>query len=123
MLGPISIVGRTGLIAGPALFVTAALVSLFDIDRATDRWYDSWLEGSILLLGAALFAAGLLYAAGVVSERDRLGIILGFTGVIGAVGMAGLRLFVSSALSSSSWVCPSKLSIRHSEMVLPPKGR
>jgi hypothetical protein len=59
-------------------------------DRATDRWYDSWLEGGILLLGAAMFAAGLLYAAGVVSERDRrLGIVLGFTGMIGAVGMAG----------------------------------
>lgn len=90
MFGPISIVGRTGLIAGPTLFVIAALVSLLDIDRSTDRWYDSWLEGGIILLGAALFAAGLLYAAGIVSERDRrFGIFLGFTGVVGAVGMAG----------------------------------
>jgi hypothetical protein len=93
MLGPISIVGRTGLIAGPALFVIAALVSLFDIDRATDRWYDSWVEGTILLLGVAFFAAGLLYAAGVVAERDRrFGIVLGFTAMIGAVGMAGPSL-------------------------------
>jgi hypothetical protein len=93
MLGPISIVGRTGLIAGPALFVVAALVSLFDIDRATDRWYDSWVEGTILLLGVAFFAAGLLYAAGVVAERDRrFGIVLGFTAMIGAVGMAGPSL-------------------------------
>ncbi len=93
MLGPISIVGRTGLITGPALFVIAALVSLFDIDRATDRWYDSWVEGTILLLGVAFFAAGLLYAAGVVAERDRrFGIVLGFTAMIGAVGMAGPSL-------------------------------
>jgi hypothetical protein len=93
MLGPISIVGRTGLVAGPAFFVIAALVSLFDIDRATDRWYDSWVEGTILLLGVAFFAAGLLYAAGVVAERDRrFGIVLGFTAMIGAVGMAGPSL-------------------------------
>ena len=93
MYGPISIVGRTGLVAGPALFVIAALVSLLDIDRGTDRWYDSWVEGSIFLLGVALFAAGLLYAAGVVSERDRrFGIVLGFTAMIGAVGMAGPSL-------------------------------
>lgn len=93
MFGPISIVGRTGLVVGPGLFVVAAVVSLLDVDRPTDRWYDSWLEGSILLLGVAFFAAGLLYAAGVVSERDRrFGIILGFTALIGAVGMAGPSL-------------------------------
>lgn len=93
MYGPISIVGRTGLVAGPALFVVAALVSLLDIDRGSDRWYDNWVEGTILLLGVAFFAAALLYAAGVVSERDRrFGILLGFTGLIGAVGMAGPSL-------------------------------
>lgn len=50
----------------------------------------AWVEGSILLLGVAFFAAGLLYAAGVVTKRDRrLGIVLGFTAMIGAVGLAG----------------------------------
>ncbi len=93
MFGPISVVGRTGLIAGPSLFLVAAVVSLLDIDRPADRWYDSWIEGTILLLGVAFFAAGLLYAAGVVTERDRrFGIILGFTAMIGAVGMAGPSL-------------------------------
>ena len=46
MYGPISIVGRTGLVVGPTLFVIAALVSLLDIDRGSDRWYDNWVEGA-----------------------------------------------------------------------------
>lgn len=85
---PVRSVTRICFVLGPALLVIAAVVSLLDIDRNSDRWYDNWVEGAILVPGMSIFVGALLGAALIVAERDRrLGTVLVFTSLLAAVAV------------------------------------
>lgn len=80
-----SLVQRLSLIAGPGLWTVAAIVLFFDIDRGSNRWYDSWVEGALMLGGVGFLIIALQTSARIVSTRyHRLGTVLFLTGTIGA---------------------------------------
>jgi len=82
-------VARICFVVGPSLLVAAAIVSLLDIDRSSDRWYDNWVEGALLLPGMALLTGAMLGAGAIVAERDgRLGPIAMLTALLGGATAA-----------------------------------
>lgn len=85
-------VGMVCLIGGPAILAMAAGVSLLDVDRGSGRWYDNWVEGTLMAYGLALLAGGMVAASAIVARRDP-----NFAIAIALVGLVGMTLAIHPA--------------------------